>query len=159
MRSFSFIVILFLLVSCSENNSRQIELFNDINITLLESETVVEVNAENQADYASTFSEHSFQIPLFKTVTGSGYIIYIGLPFNTNLASLTQFPLISNDSIRDSQIEPDKYYHKQYQSGDQYITEYAVDYETNLVYFLIKTDSAEVADSLFNYSSLAGRIK
>ena len=124
----------------------------------MENEHVVEINAENQAEYSSHFAEHPFQIPLFKYIEGKGYKMYIGLPVKTKLIDLYEFPLISNEETLDSQTDSETFYYKSQKSEETFIVEYVTNYDGNLVYFLIKTENASTANSLFNYSSLHERM-
>ena len=158
MRNSLLLLLIVSVLSCTTEKRNEIPLFNEVTFILLEGENIVDIKPAITERYFSHFINHSFQIPLFRYIENSNYEIFIGIPYGTSIKKLINSQLINQDSsLIDSKSDSVSYYFKKHEKKSSYITEYAVNFENNLIYILSVTNSKEVSDSLFNYFELSER--
>ena len=147
------------IVCCTSSQEHSLLIFNEIEFDLGEGEEVVEIDLNKKEVFDSYFDEQSIQIPLFRCIQSDGYLIFIGIPFNTSIKELT------NDSMTNTLTEvlfegdSTNYLYKTYSNEKEEITIHTQNFDNNLVYVLAVSDSPELSDSLFNLNALSNRFK
>jgi hypothetical protein len=154
-----YIIIGITLVSCTSKQDQSILLFNKILFKLTKGEEVVKIDLNKKQIFNSYFDKNAIQIPLFRCVKSDNYLIFIGIPFNTSVKELTGYNL--KQTLNQTFFEGDStsYIYKTYSNEKEHITAYTRNFSDNLVYVLTVTNSAALADSLFNIKALSNRFK
>lgn len=156
MRKLLGAFLLISIFSCSSKKENEIPLFNGLTFQLNEGESIGEIDSRAKGNYAEYFNS-PIQIPLFKYIQHSDYQMFIGLPYNTSIESMTQYELNKQDSlIANLTFESNSIsYYKEYERNNFHITEYAVNKEGNsLIYIATISDSTVFITS----SDLSNRI-
>jgi hypothetical protein len=157
--------ILFLLLvavtflSCtSENKDNEVIIFNNISFKLSEGERLVEIESGLKEDYHSYLEGKNFQIPLFKSITGRGYALYLGIPYNTSIKRLAKFQILDQENNQ-SVLNTDSvsFMFKKQNNDTVFFVEYLKKFDKNMIYILAKTNSKSISDSLFTQSELSNR--
>ena len=122
-------------------------------------EAVMDVNSSIAQMYTEYFNNQQIQIPLFKYIKHTNYVIFIGIPYDTSIAGMIKTQLEKPDSCHLLLESNSKSFFNRYKKNGYYITEYAIVLENNsIVYLATLADTKEIADSLFNKSEIAKRI-
>ncbi|PWH82257.1 hypothetical protein [Brumimicrobium oceani] len=160
MKNYIFLFLLFLTFACgdTQKDKNEIDLFNGNAFTLNSGEKEAQITVGLKKAYLQLIENKATQIPLFKSVKGAGYTIFIGLPVNTSADQLFTAPLFNDSLLLNSKTEDSKFEFKQYAKENQYVSEFATDIQGNLIYFLALTDSKDLSDSLLNYNELSKRL-
>lgn len=153
------IVLPLLLLSCKGNSNNDLHLFNNIMFSLNEDESRTQITEELQEAYFKYINEKPFQVPIFMIIENHNYQIYIGIPVGTNLEELAGADIKEGAQIiTDPESDLSTYAYRQYSYDAEFISEYAVKVNENLLFLFAITDSYEVSESMFNLNELAGRI-
>jgi hypothetical protein len=146
-------------VCCTSKQDRSVLLFNKILFKLNDGEEVVKIDSKKKEIFNSYFDKSSIQIPLFRCIEYDSYLIFIGIPFNTNVKELTDYSLAQTLNQTFFKGDSTNYMYKTYSNEKEQITTYIRNFSTNLVYILTVTNSAILSDSLFNIKELSNRFK
>ena len=154
---FSFIICS--IAACSPAKEKEVALFNKIAFSLSEKESVEAINSQTKDIYFSLLKDKEIQPPLFKHILTNDYSIYIGIPYNVQLSQFTASPVAGCDAdFFQFNTDSTFYSYNCYKYDSMYISEYVVNLDENLIYVLGTTDSEQIADSLFNKTSVSNRI-
>ena len=138
---------------CCSNNS------NGLKFKLQEAEVQENINDVTKKNYFSFFGKNKNQLPLFKFIKSKNYEIYIGLPFKTSIPKL----LSNSISVNDSSViilnsDSVSFMFRKSKLNNNYITEFAKQYDANIIYLLCVSNSKSVSDSVFSFEKLSKRI-
>jgi len=147
------------LVCCTSKQDQSVLIFNKIAFKLNNGEEVVKIDSKKEKIFNSYFDKKFIQIPLFRCIKSDGYLIFVGIPFNTSVKELTNVSL--TPTLNQTFVEGDStnYLYKKYSNDKEQITVYTRNFSNNLIYVLTVSDSAEISDSLFNLKALSNRFK
>ena len=160
MRKCSVFVLLFLLLSCTGKNSKEINLFNNNSFKLKTGETLLEITPCITQMYTGYFNNQQIQIPLFKYIKHVDYVIFIGIPYNTSIDKMVNFRLNQPDSCHAFLERNSTGFFNKYRKNGYYISEYSAVLENkSLIYISAMSFSKEISDSLFNKAGIIKRIK
>ena len=152
---FSFIICS--IAACSPE--KEVALFNKIAFSLSEKESVEAISSQTKDIYFSFLKDKEIQPPLFKHILANDYSIFIGIPYNVQLSQFTASPVAGCDAgFFQFNTDSTSYSYNRYKYDSMYISEYVVNLDENLIYVLGTTSSEQVADSLFNKTSISNRI-
>jgi len=145
------------LVCCTSKQDQSVLIFNKIAFKLNNGEEVVKIDSKKEEIFNSYFDKKSIQIPLFRCIKSDGYLIFVGIPFNTSVKELTNVSL--SHTLNQTFFEGDStnYLYKIYSNEKEQITIYTRNFSNNLVYILTVSDSTKLSDSLFNIKALSNR--
>jgi hypothetical protein len=147
------------LVCCTSKQDSSVLIFNNIAFKLNDGEKVVEIDSQKKEIFNSYFDKKSIQIPLFRCIKSDGYLIFVGIPFNTSVKELTNIDFANTLNQTFFEGDSTNYLYKKYSNEKEQITIYTKNFDNNLVYVLTVSDSAELSDSLFNIEALSNRFK
>lgn len=159
MKYYIFVLLVILLSACSTNPKNNIDLFNGNSFKLNSNEKESQITTGLKNSYLDFIKEKEIQIPLFKSIKNSNYVIFIGLPVNTSASKLFETSIFNDSLLLTSKTDNSSYDFKKYKNGNQFISEYSANIQDNLVYILTITDSENVSDSLFNFGELSSRLQ
>lgn len=154
------ILLLFIvltIICCTSKSESEIALFNDIFFVLTDEEEIISLDAKKKEDFHSYFDNKSIQIPLFRCIKTDNYLIYLGIPINTSINKLAEFKLNHTNNHSFFESDSSSYFYIAHQNEDNYITEYSIAFDNNLIYILTVSNSRELSDSLFNKKTLSKR--
>lgn len=154
-----YVSISLTLVCCTSKQDQSVFLFNDISFKLNEGEEVVDIDSKKKEIFNSYFDKRSVQIPLFRCIKSDGYLIFVGIPFNTSIKELADYSLSHTLNQTFYESDSTNYFYKTYSAEKEQITIYTRNFSNNLVYVLSVSDSATLSDSLFNMKALSNRFK
>lgn len=150
----------FLLFSCNtKNKNNDVEIFNGLKFKLQKTEVNENINKITKENYFSFFDKKKNQLPLFKFIKSNNYEIYVGLPFKSSIPKLLNNSININDSsliILNS--DSVSFMFRKSKLNNSYITEFAKQYDANIIYLLCVTNSQSISDSLFSFEKLSKRI-
>jgi len=155
--SYILILITALTISCTPKKENSINLFNDIRFGLQQGEELVDIKLMSTS-YLDQTNQKKIQVPLFKCIKNSNYIMYIGIPYNTSLSALSKSELFEKNLPIQANTDSTTFDYKQYLHDATYITEYAVKVQNNLLYVIAVSKSKAIQDSLFNFKVLSHRL-
>jgi hypothetical protein len=149
-----------LFLSCTPKNKNEIQLFNNISFEIYAGETLMDIRPSITEMYTEYFNNQHIQIPLFKYIKQSNYVIFIGLPYDTSIDKMIKIQSEKPDSFRlFFESNPTSFYNK-YQKNGYYITEYSTVLEnSSIIYIATLADTKEVSDCLFSKLQISKRIK
>lgn len=147
------------LVCCTSKQDSSVLIFNNIAFKLNEGEEVVKIDSKKKEIFNSYFDKTSIQIPLYRCIKSDGYLIFVGIPFNTSVKELTNISLANTLNQTFFEGDSTNYLYKRYSNEKEQITIYTKGFSNNLVYVLTVSDSAKLSDSLFNIKALSNRFK
>ena len=154
-------LLFFLLFSCSPNDdSRNILFYDGYSFPLNDSEVLTELDSQTVAEYGELLKFENDQVPLYRCIQGTDYKIFIGIPMESSVKRLANGQLKTHsDSLLHSK-EEEAYYSRRYLTKKSvHAFEMAtITNKENLFFFLMSTNSSQLADSLHNYDYFAGRI-
>jgi hypothetical protein len=156
---FASLILITHVLSCTSNeNDKEVFLFNTLSFKLIQGENLVDINPEIKQNYHSYFKNTPLQIPLFKCIKTSEYTIYLGIPYNTSIEELLKLPPAgqTSDPTR-LQSDSSSYFFKTQTKNTTHLSEYARVFDKNLIYIVAITNSKIISDSLFNHSELSNR--
>jgi len=155
----SLILAVLIIAGCSPENTEEIAIFNEISFALHEGESIADFGDREKDQFHSYFSNTDIQVPLFKYITADDYSVYMGLPFNTSVRDISGFRLL-NTPQNQSAVRTDSasYFYINHRSETNYISEFVIDIDENMIYIIAETDSPQLSDSLFNYTALSKRL-
>jgi len=152
-------VFLFLYLSCTNNNSKEINLFNNISFTLHTGEKLSEITPVITDMYSEYFNNQQVQIPLFKYIKHKDYVIFIGIPYDTSIDKMMNLQSMKPDSCHVSLEKISTGFFNKYKKNGYYIFEYSAVFENkSLIYISAMSDSKEISDSVFNKQGIINRI-
>ena len=160
MNKLIYLLFCFLFVCCSNNSKHnEVEIFNGLKFKLQEAEVQENINDVTKKNYFSFFGKNKNQLPLFKFIKSKNYEIYIGLPFKTSIPKL----LSNSISVNDSSViilnsDSVSFMFRKSKLNNNYITEFAKQYDANIIYLLCVSNSKFVSDSVFSFEKLSKRI-
>ncbi len=152
-----FIILSLFINCCTAKPGSSIPLFNDITFTLHNHEKIAEIDSGVKEIFNSYFDHKSIQIPLFRYIRSDSSQIFIGIPFRTSIKDLLEYNLSATYIQTYSEGDSTTSFYKKYKSDSEYIEIYARDFDNNLVYVLISTQSLTISDSLFSLQNIAQR--
>lgn len=98
---FFFIITLSCYSCTNSSNDDTIKLFNNLNIKVLQNESIQQINSSVESSYNTYFNNRDLiQIPIFKYIEGKNYKLFIGLPYQF---SFDKF-IISDSSLNSDSI-------------------------------------------------------
>lgn len=147
------------LVCCTSKQDSSVLIFNNIAFKLNEGEEVVKIDSKKKEIFNLYFDKTSIQIPLYRCIKSDGYLIFVGIPFNTSIKELTNISLANTLNQTFFEGDSTNYLYKRYSNEKEQITIYTKGFSSNLVYVLTVSDSAKLSDSLFNIKALSNRFK
>jgi len=153
------VLISLTLVCCASKQDQSVFLFNDISFKLNEGEEVVDIDSKKKEIFNSYFDEKFVQIPLFRCIKSDGYLIFVGIPFNTSIKELADYSFTHTSNQTFFKGDSTNYFYKTYSGEKKQITIYSRNFSNNLVYVLTVSDSATLSDSLFSMKALSNRFK
>ncbi len=159
-KSVLFLVVFF--TSCTSfKKEKAIDLPNKISILLNKKEKQIrEQSSFLIDDFFSFFNEDSKKtIPLYRTITHGNYSLFIGLPYNKTVASISTDNLMNNNySLIESKIDKN-YSHKIYKNKEGgYLVEFTKELDRNLIYILGTTNKLNIVETVLNLQELTNRI-
>lgn len=107
-----FIFTLFFYSCTNSNNKNTIKLFNNLNIIVLQNESIKQINSSIEASYNTYFNNRDLiQIPIFKYIEGKNYQLFIGLPYQFTIDKIiTSDSSLNSDSIIFCSSNKESYY-------------------------------------------------
>lgn len=159
MKRASLVFYLLLLLSCKSNNNSDLHLFNNIMLKLQEGESKAQITQKLQDAYFQYIDKKPFQVPIFMIIENHNYLIYLGIPVGTNLQEIADSDIIEEAHIISSpESDLSTYAYRRYIYDAEFISEYAVNINDNLIFLFAITDSEEVSESMFNLKEISTRI-
>ena len=160
MRRLLIYLLLILFISCTPKNRNEINFFNNTVFEIHKGETLMNIRPSITEMYTEYFNNQKIQIPLFKYIKHSNYVIFIGLPYDTSIEKMIKSQTMKPDSCHLALETNSKSFFNRYKKNGYYITEYSTVLENNsIIYIATLADTKEVSDSLFNKSEISKRIK
>ena len=157
--SFLLLFIIIGAFSCGSQDDSRLLLFNNTSFTLLQNEKVLNITAIEKDNFFSYFDEQAPRIPLYKCIKNSNiYTIYIALPYNTSIQDLSNTNLISCHQDTLAHVRDVAYNYRKYKCLNEYVSEYTILLDDNMVCLLTSTSSALIADSLFSFEAMKNRL-
>ena len=160
MKKLFSILFVISLLSCTTNKEKkEVSIFNNISLKLIENENIVDLKHQIIENYQSYFTKNNIQIPLFKCIINKNYTIYLGIPYNTSIKKLMKFQIL-DQTVGQVELETDTltYFFKKQNNSTIYISEYSKVFDKNLIYILAITKSKMISDSLFKQTELSNRL-
>ncbi|WP_154859426.1 hypothetical protein [Cyclobacterium xiamenense] len=154
-----YVSISMILLFCTSKPTQHIFLFNDVSFKLNEDEEVADIDPKNKEIFNLFYDKKPVQIPLFRCIQSDDYLIFIGIPFNTSIKELANHGFTSTFNQTVSKSDSTSYIYKKYSIEQEQITSYTKSFDTNLVYILTVSNSADLSDSLFSINALSNRFK
>ena len=154
----TFVSLIFFL-SCTQKDSRDLNLFNKVSYQMQAGEAISIVSPKVSDLYKLYFNNQSIQVPLYKYIEHSKYVVFVGIPYNTSIGDLIKTKKESAD-CNELFFESDSasFFKKYYKDG-LYVCEYATIVDKGTIYLASTTKHKEVADSLFSRLKMSNRIK
>ncbi|MCE1187580.1 MAG: hypothetical protein LWX56_00435 [Ignavibacteria bacterium] len=156
-----FLFLILFSFSCTQQNSRvnHCEIFNGIGMACLNSEKIEPISEPVKDLYTKLlFSSSGTPVPLFRHITGTGYHIFIGIPYNTSINQLAEQICSKNGVDEFEKSSGDEYFYCTYKKGDYYICEYVFSREhKSVIYLATAGREKSVRDSLFQLSQFQKR--
>lgn len=133
--------------------------FNEFAFQLNHKETVISTDSTVFSIYEDHWKEKPISVPLFRTISGEPFHIFLGIPFNTNLKQAIQMQALTENKPGYLIDTDSTNYLYTYQKLDSTVTAEYYHYSNNtFLYSLIKgTDHQLEKDTLFSKEALAKR--
>ena len=95
---------------------------------------------------------------MYKCIEGGAYTIYIAIPYNTSVREISDTDILLCSQDTSAQAKDAAYSYRRYECPNEYVSEYAVSLDNNIVYVLASTTSKSIADSLFSHEAMKERL-
>lgn len=136
-----------------------ISLFDKFAFSLKPNEKLVPVNREKQATYQFIIRNEQIKPPLYRCIEGSGYRIYIGIPYGVDIQSVisNEQTNAETDSLMTFQTDGTSFsYVRKHNLDKDQVTFYKKE-TGNLIFILTQTDHSIISDTLFTIEKLQQR--
>lgn len=156
-----FIIILLLITSCgsaNDNAGKEVLLFNDTSVKLLDGENVLKSTLALKNEYEILMENKKLKVPLFKSIDGGNYKVFVGLPYSTTIELLANDSINSKEFLISSKNKFPKSFYRLFFEENLYVVEYAQEAKGNILYFVGKTTSEELSEKLFSEDEIANRV-
>ena len=159
MKNALLLFTLFSFFACTPTEKgNEVFLFNNLSFNLAEGEKQADLNPTITDSYLFYFQNTDFQVPLFKSIKHEDYSIYLGTPYNTSIKRLLHLQLNGQSAdLLEEQSDTLSYFYKQHRIDGAFVSEYSEEFDGNLIYFLAKTESKIISDSLFSKNVISTR--
>ena len=150
-----FLIIGFL--SCKNQEENSLFLFNNASFALLQGEKISTITKVEKDKFFSYFNEQAPQIPIYKYIKTNTHTIYIALPYNTSIQNFSNANFLLCNPNTPTQGNNPAYHYSQYDCMGEFVSEYVVSIDGNIIYLLASTPSKAMADSLFSFEAMKNR--
>lgn len=157
---YTYIILMAMLFCSCQSKNQGLALFNEYYFHLSGNEEVVEPDSVLRSAYLTHVNSFQLQIPLFKTIKDSNYTLFVGIPYNSNMARIKESLKDFNwaDSLA-FKTDSSAYLYANYKQDSTYILEYVKSIDKNMVYVYAMSKSKQVKDSIFNLKEISNRIR
>ena len=155
-KAFFLLFVIIGLFSC-KNQEDNLFLFNNVSFTLLQNEKTSTITTIEKDKFFSYFNEQAPGIPMYKCIKTNTHTIYIALPYNTSFQSLSDTNLLLCNQDALNQVKDSAYYYSRYDCSGEFVSEYVVSVDGNIIYLLASASSKAIADSLFSFNAMKNR--
>lgn len=145
-------------VSCSTDNKR-IALFDDYSYTLLPDESTQPINDKRKSTYFSILKDSTFQIPLYKCISGKGYETFIGIPYRMELSDFERIFLVNPEKCTVvTKTDGKTMFYRTYRNDENNISELVCLTENNLILVITVAENANILDERFDLDHMTQRM-
>lgn len=160
-RILTLICILFVWTSCSQENEKELTLFNDYKFAKDSTEHVADRDSVAQKAYQAYFNNmEQVQVPLYRVLEGKGYHIYLGIPFHATLEKMVKLRIAQPmaDSVLQLSGSSTSFY-RRFIKDSLYLTEYIRPLDSvSIICVYAVTKDAQIAATLLSEEQLKARI-
>ena len=148
------IMIMQIMIGCDNSSQEKISFFNDVSFSLADTEQLAIIDTTIVNSYENSISTPTFQIPLKNYLEGTGYNIYLGIPYEASFRELFSTSIVKNESLI-SEDASETSFCRQYDS----YTELVYSENNSLIYVLVQYDKSSEAGARLSFNDLLDRFK